>query len=147
MNFERSLLRARSPIWRSTKARIDGDGLAGLVGGGETHFVEDALHHRLQSPRSDIFDRAVDFGRDIGERRNAVFGKIERYALCAQERDILLDETCFGLGKNAPEIFFRERLEFDTDRQSSLQFGKKIGRLGDVEGARRNKQDVIAIRN
>ena len=75
------------------KCGIDGDRIARLVGCGEAHLVEHPFHHRLKPARPDILDRAVDFGGDIGERRNPFIGEVERHPFGAEQGDILLDEA------------------------------------------------------
>ena len=62
-----------------------------------------------------------------------------------QQRQILLDQACLGLGENPLEILAAERLEFDADGQASLQFRQKVRWLGGMEGARRDKQDMIGL--
>ncbi len=50
--------------------RVDTNLLAGPVGGGEADLVQHALHHRLQPARADVFDRSIDLGGDVGDRRH-----------------------------------------------------------------------------
>ena len=131
MNFDRSVLRARSPRFFSTKA-------SSIV----TVSPERSVAEKLTSSstrsitvcsrlRADILDRRIDLGGDIGERVDAVLAEIERHAFGREQRLVLLDEARFGLGEDAAQIVAGERLEFDADRQAALQFGQEIGRLGD----------------
>ncbi len=72
----------------------------------------------------------------VNSRRDA-FGR--------QQRHILLDETGLRLGQDAAEIVSAQRLELDPDRQPPLQFRQQVGRLGEMEGARGDEQDVVGL--
>jgi hypothetical protein len=61
------------------------------------------------------------------------------------QRDVLLDQAGFGLGQDALEIVLLQRPKFDADRQAALQFGQQVGRLGDMERAGGDEQDVIGL--
>ena len=124
MNRLKSAFLARSPIFFSTKRRIDFDPLAEPVGRGEAHLVEHAFHHRLQPPRADIFDRGIDLHRDPRHRIDRVGRKDKLDPFGAQKRFILLDEAGFGFGEDAAEIVLVQGRELDPDRQPPLQFGQ-----------------------
>ena len=65
-------------------------------------------------------------------------------SVCHQ-RDVLLDQARFRLGQDAAEILAGQRAQFDADRQAALQFGQQVGRLGDVERARCDEQDMVGL--
>ena len=115
---------------------IDDQRLAAAVLGLEADVLEQLLHHRLQPPRADILDRFVHLGGDAGERLDAVVGEVDRHALGAEQRLILLGQAGAGRRQDADEILLGQRLQLDADRQAALKLGQQVGRLGDVERAR-----------
>ena len=68
---------------------------------------------------------------------------VERHALGDEQRRVLLDQRALRLGQDADELVPAERLELDADREAALQLGDQVRRLGDVEGAGGDEQDVI----
>ena len=118
---------------------------AGAVRGGVADVIEHPLQHRVQPPRPDVLDGGVDLGGDIGDGHNAFIGEVQVNALGSQQRLVLLDQAAFGLGEDAAEIFAAQRLEFNPDGQTALQFRQQIGRLGDVEGARGDEQHMVGF--
>ena len=67
------------------KRRVDFDPLAEPVGGGKAHLVKDPLHHRLQTPRANIFDRGIDLHRDPRHRIDRVRRKDKLDTFGAQQ--------------------------------------------------------------
>ena len=61
------------------------------------------------------------------------------------QRDILLDQRCFRLGQDAAHVIARQRLQLDSDRQAALQFRQQVRRLGDMERAGGDEQDVVGL--
>ena len=55
----------------------------------------------------------------------------------------MLDERVFGLGENADEVFFFQRLSSTRIGQAALELGDEVGRLGDVERAGGDEQNVV----
>ena len=60
-----------------------------------------------------------------------------------EQRDVLLDQRVFRLGKNANEVGLGERAKLHANRKAALQLGNQVGRLRGVERARGNKQNVV----
>ena len=58
---------------------------------------------------------------------------------------MLADQIGFRLGEDAAKIVAGEGLQLHADRQAALQFGQQVRRLGDVEGARGDEQDVVRL--
>ena len=119
------------------EGRIDDERLAAAVLGLEADVLEQLLHHRLQPPGADILDRLVHLGGDAGERLDAVVGEVDRHALGAEQRLILLGQAGAGRRQDADEILLRQRLQLDPDRQPALELGQQVRGLGDVERAAR----------
>src|SRR5579863_6425672 len=80
---------------------VDADLFAAPVGGGEAHFVEHPLHHRLQASRADVLDRPVDLSGEPGDRPDRIVAELELEALRAHQRAILLDQARLGVGEDA----------------------------------------------
>src|SRR5690606_29867539 len=49
------------------------------------------------------------------------------------------------LREDAAEVLLGQRTQLDADRQAALQLGQEVGRLGDVEGAGGDEEDVIRL--
>ena len=56
----------------------------------------------------------------------AIVGDVERDAFGLQQRDILLDQRSLRLGQDAAHVVAGQRLQFDADRQPSLQFRQQV---------------------
>ena len=78
-------------------------------------------------------------------RVDAVVAEIERHAFGEEQRLILSHEAGFRLGEDAAEIVTRQRLELDADRQAALQLGQQVGGFGDMEGARRDEENMVGF--
>src|SRR5579872_96693 len=125
--------------------RIDPDRFAVTIGRGKGNVVEHALHHGLQTSRANILHRRIDGNRDIGERVDRAVGDVERHAFGLHQRDILLDQRGLRLGQDPPHVVAGERLEFDANRQASLQLRQQVRGLGDMKRAGRDEQDMIGF--
>ncbi len=79
------------------------------------------------------------------QRRNAVFGKVDRDIFGAHQRRVLQGQRVVGLGQNAHEIGLGQRPQFHPDRQPPLKFGQQIRRLGDVKRTRGDEQDMVGL--
>ena len=75
---------------RLDERRVDRQRLAAAVFGFEADGLEQFLHHRLQSSRTDILERLIDLGGDAGERADAVVGEGDVHLLGRQQSLILL---------------------------------------------------------
>ena len=78
-------------------------------------------------------------------RRIAVGRELERHAFGREQQRVLLDEAGVGLGQDRLEVVDRQRPELDADRKAPLQLGDQVARLGEVEGARGDEQDVVGL--
>ena len=63
----------------------------------------------------------------------------------ASKRAILLGQAGPGVREDADEIRLGQRLQLDPDRQAALQLGQQVARLGDMEGARGDEQDMVGL--
>src|SRR5690606_7889274 len=54
-------------------------------------------------------------------------------------------ECGLRLGEDADEVVLAQRAQFHPDREAALQLWDQVARLGEVERARRNEEDVVGL--
>src|ERR1700729_3887827 len=118
---------------------------AGRLGGIEADVLQYALEHGMEPAGADIFGLLVHRHGEGRELLDCVLAEFERHAIGGKQCLVLLHERILRLRQNRLEIFGREGIELDPNRQPSLQLGNQIGGLADVEGAGRDKQDVVGL--
>ena len=111
----------------------------------EGQVFHQAFNHGVQAPRPDVLGPLVDGRGDLGDLLDRVRGERERDVLGVQQGDVLGQQSILGLGQNADEVRVGERFQFDPDRETALEFGNKVGRLGGVERAGCDEQDVVRV--
>ncbi len=99
----------------------------------------------MQPARADVLGVFVDMKCHLSEATYAVFPEIERDLLGVEQRRVLRRQRRVGLGQDAHEVVGRQRLQLHADREPALQLGNQVGRLGDMERAGRDEQDVIGL--
>ena len=99
----------------------------------------------MQAARADVLGLGVDVAGELREALDGIVRKVERDALSREKRLVLLQKSVLRLGQDALEVFLLQRLEFDANREASLQLRNEIGRFRRVERARRNEEDVIGL--
>ncbi len=82
---------------------------------------------------------------DIGQGIDAVIGELEGEAFGFHQRLVLPDKARLGFRQDAAEVFLGQRTQFDADRQAALQFRQEVRRLGDMEGAGGDEEDVVGL--
>ena len=97
----------------------------------------------MEAAGADVFDAFIHHGADLRDFGDGVVGDVEAHALSRHQGDILFDEARFGFGQDAHEIGFGQGAQFDADGQAALQFGQQVRRLGHVERAAGDEQDMI----
>ena len=111
----------------------------------EGNFLEQFFHHGIQAPRADVLGLLVhlqcDFRQALDRRRL----KLELHAFGRQQRLVLAREAGVGVGEDVLEIVDRQARELDADREAPLQLRDQVGRLGQVERAARDEQDVVGL--
>src|SRR5262249_58621197 len=123
--------------------RVDGQLLARQIGRVERDLLEELLHHRVQAPGADVLRAGVHLHRDLCDRLHRLRSEPEAYLLRLQELHVLRDQGVPRLGKNADEIVPRQGVEVDADREAALELWDQVRRLGDVERAGRDEEDVV----
>src|SRR5256885_14124298 len=97
----------------------------------------------MQAAGADIFGLFIDAGCEFGDHVDRVIRYVQLYAFRFKQRDVLLDQGILRFGENADEIFFLQRLQLHANRQAALQLRNQVRRLGDMEGASGDEQDVV----
>ena len=138
-SWSRTMSRRRS--W--TYVGVDRDLLAGQIGRVERDLLQELLHDRVEPPGADVLGAVVHADRELRDRLHRVVRERQPHALRGQELHVLPDQGVAGLGQDADEILARQGVQLDPDREPALQLGDQIRRLGDVEGAGGDEQDVV----
>ena len=106
---------------------------AGQVAGAERHFFKQALKQRVQTTGTDVFGFLVNLPGDLSDAFDAAWLELDGQAFGFQQRTVLLGERRVRLAEDAFEVFRRQRLELNTNRQTTLQLGHQVARLAQVE--------------
>ena len=106
---------------------------------------EQAFQHRVQAAGADVLGAFVHLVSDFGDPAHAAGVEVQRHAFGRQQRFVLRAQRGIGLGEDANEVLDLERIQFDADREAALQLGNQIRRLGHVERAGGDEQDVIRL--
>src|SRR6185312_4905046 len=106
-------------------------------------FVQHAFHDGVQATRADVLCRVVHTKGKAGNFIQRFARELQLEAFSLKQRGVLLDERRFGLGENGNEVRHCQRPEFNTDGETALQFRDQVTRLGNVESASRDKQDMV----
>ena len=99
----------------------------------------------MQAAGADVFLAFVDQEGDLGQAVDGAFVKADVHALGRQQGHVLAHQRVLGFGEDALEVVAAERAQFDADREAALQLRDQVGRLGHVEGARGDEQDVVGL--
>src|SRR6185312_4121684 len=97
---------------------------------------------RVETAGADVFGAFIDERREIRDPPNRTVGESYGEPLGGKQRHVLLDQRALRFGQNPDEIFAAERLELDADRKPPLELRNQIGRLGYMERAGRDEQNV-----
>ena len=71
--------------------------------------------------------------------------QLELHAFGGEQQRVLLDEAGVRLRQDGLEVVDRKRAELDPDRKAPLQLGDEVARLGEVERARSDEEDVVGL--
>src|SRR5579871_4346283 len=122
---------------------IHAHGFLRHVGCLEGDVFEQPLQHGMQSPGADVLATPVDLGGHAGKLGDGVVPEFDGHALGGHQGHVLASQGVARLREDALEVLFGQVLQLDADGQAALQFGDKVGRLGDVESARGDEKDVV----
>jgi predicted Zn-dependent protease with MMP-like domain len=114
-----------------------------ILGQLEQDVVHQGGHDGLKAAGPDVLHRVVGAKCHPGDLIDSVCREIERRLLGRYKRLILFGQGVLGLGHDPDEVFLGQRVELDPDWEPSLELGDQVRRLGGVEGARGDEQDVI----
>mmetsp|Transcript_16045 Transcript_16045/g.49648 ORF Transcript_16045/g.49648 Transcript_16045/m.49648 type:complete len:455 (+) Transcript_16045:16-1380(+) len=125
---------------------VDGDEVARrVVAGVERDVVEDALDARVEAPRADVLDGPIGQRRDACDLAHGAVRELQHDVLRGQQRALLRDEVVRRLREDPVHVRLCERVELDADGQAALELRQQIRRLGLVERARRDEEDVVRV--
>src|ERR1035438_5913256 len=80
---------------------------------------------------------------ELGHLAQCFGSELEAYAFGLKQRGVLLGERGLGLGENAQEIVYGERLQLNANGEAALQFGDQVAGLGNMECAGGDEEDVV----
>src|SRR5690606_14146431 len=111
----------------------------------EEKLVEQSAHDGVKSSRSNILYLGVDREGHSGNLFYCFLGKGNLNPFRFKQRFVLLRQSVLWLGQDAYKILLGQVSQFNTDRKAPLKFGNEVGRLGDMERSRRDKQDMVGL--
>ncbi|MNT57335.1 hypothetical protein D3C72_1946970 [compost metagenome] len=76
----------------------------------------------MQTTRTDVLGGFVHLPRGLGDTFDAVCGELDVHTFGRHQRFVLHGDGGIWLGQDTFEIFGGQRLEFNTNRQTTLQF-------------------------
>ena len=97
----------------------------------------------MQTASANIFCVLVHTKSKVCNLIQGIVGEFQLEPLGFKQGCVLLDQRRLRLSKNADKVFHGERLQFHADRKAALQLRDQIAGLGDVKGARCNKQNMV----
>src|SRR5690554_3947579 len=123
--------------------RGDFEHLGYLVAGIVREAFQQALQYRMQAAGADVFGGFVHLVGHFRNAGNRIVCERQFHAFGAHQGFILLHQRGVRLGQDALEVVRGQRLQLYPDRQTALQFRNQVRRLGQVERARGDEQNVI----
>ena len=124
---------------------VDDDAAGFHVGRLETELFEQAFHDRVETPRADVLRRLVDPVCIIGKRLDRVGLESQLDPLGLEQGLVLPGERVFRLRQDADEVRLGQVLQFHADREAALELRHQVARLGAVERAGGDEQDVVGL--
>src|SRR5437762_2752923 len=106
-------------------------------------LFEKLLHDRVQAPRADVLRARVDFHRDLRDRLHRLRCPPETDPLRPEKLRVLPEQRVLRFRQDADEILARQGVQLDPDREASLELRDQVRRLGDMEGAGGDEEDVV----
>src|ERR1035438_3932160 len=116
---------------------------AGDVGSEEAYIFKYTLHDGVKAAGTDVFCLLVHLEGELGHLAQCLGSELEAYAFGLKQRGVLLGERGLGLGENAQEIVYGERLQLNANGEAALQFGDQVAGLGNMECAGGDEEDVV----
>ena len=113
---------------------VNGNGLTVQIARVVRDIFHQAFQHGMQTTRTDVFGGFVHLPCGLGNTFDTVFGELEVHAFGRHQRFVLNGCRGVWLGQDTFEVFGRQRLQLNADRQTALQFRDQIRRAGNLEG-------------
>src|SRR5262249_14001795 len=92
-------------------------------------LVQKSLHNCVQASGANVLCLFINREGELCNRVDCVFGEGEVDAFGAEQRLVLTRQRVLWLDQDSLEVFDRQRLQFDSNREAALQFGNEIRRL------------------
>ena len=92
----------------------------------EAGGFEQSFEDRVKSSSADILCRLVDLVGKVGDGFDAVLGELQFDTICGEECLVLSSEATGGFGEDPDKVISSEVIEFDSNREPSLQFGHHV---------------------
>ena len=138
-SFESASSRSRTSVSSTTIVLILS------VGGIEADVLEHALEDRVQPAGADVLGRPVDLEGQVGHGFDGVAGEFERDSLGAEQGLVLAEQRGPRLAEDPGEVVAGQVVHLDADREPALELGHQVRRLGAVERAGGDEQDVVGL--
>jgi hypothetical protein len=98
-----------------------------------------------EPPSADVLGPLVHLPGDARDAADGVGRELEGHALGGEQQRVLLDQARVRLREDGLEILDRERSELDADREPTLELGNEVARLGQMERAGGDEEDVVRL--
>src|SRR5688572_8793394 len=95
-------------------ARVDVEMHAGHARRLERDLLEHPFGDGGEPARPDVLGARVDLDRDTSELAHRVVGELDRETLGREQLAVLARERALGLGEDAHEVLFGQRVELDA---------------------------------
>ena len=109
---------------------VDDQRAAPLFRGVERNVGKDFFHDRVQPPRPDILGAGVHVFREGRDFPQAVIRELNTHTFGFKHGLVLSGQRIVRLGQDAVKFFLSKSLQFRTERETALQLGEQVGRLG-----------------
>ena len=100
---------------------------------------------RIQPPRADILSRLVNFIGVGREFFDCVIGEIQIDTFCFEQRHVLFRQRILWLLQDPDKVLFREVVQLDANRKSTLQLRHQFAGLMLVKRSGRDKQNMVCL--
>ena len=108
----------------------------------ETKIVEKLLHDGVQPSCTDVLRRGVHFVCDLADTLDGLVREDDIDTFGLQQFTVLERDCVLGFLEDAVEVLCLEIIQLNSQRETSLKLGDEVARLGNVECASGDEEDV-----
>ena len=109
------------------------------------NIFHQTFQNGMQTTCTDVFGGFVNLPGRFGNAFNTGFSEVDVHTFSRHQRFVLDGDGGIRFGKDTLKIAGGQRLQLDTNRQTTLQFWDQVGRFGYLECTRSDKQNVICF--